>query len=221
MNDAGWKVVAVGTANAGKSSLLSALADQRELFASGERPYLTSNFQNYRLGKLHLIDTPAFRGEARDEELAEWVNRRADTILWCHSLRQGELHADELAALSRLLRHQGTSAKLRLVLTRADDLASAETVFTVSDTIAKQMKTVFGLETAPHTVGVSLYWRAVEIMDRQRQRAKGRWLGLCRPCTWRRLHRKFDERQRESGIPGLRELLHELAESHDEQKKQQ
>lgn len=195
------RVVALGIVNAGKSSLLSALADEENLFPSGGVPRVTRETQQEARGGLVLVDTPGLDAPDEDVELAFKSATSAHTVLWCHSLRMGELRPTELGALRR---YKATNGLWRtcFVLTHGDNVASFEIVRVVSRRIAEQLGEVFGLrfvgvgEKIPppppgqrnprpfNVVGTSDYWRS--------KTGSG-------PDSERRLNR--------SGIPRLRDFL--------------
>jgi|SRR5579884_524280 len=202
-----WRVVAIGIANAGKSFVLSALANQRGLFPDGELPRLTREVQSHVVGSLVLVDTPAFDGDAAESDLAMREAAAADTVLWCHSLRMGELHTVELAALRRYHARSGAIWKTCFVLTHEDNVAGEDIVHAVSARIAQQLGEVFrlrfqGTSEAPpesktgerrprpfNVVAIGAYWRALELKGKQRQYL---------------LYR--------SGIPRLRSFLEQLGQ---------
>jgi hypothetical protein len=112
-----WTVLALGIVNAGKSSVLSALADKPDLFPSGDLPRITRVVERQRAGPLLLVDTPGLDADNTEADQAMRQITDANTILWCHSLRMGELHAAELAALRRCRVGKGTIRKTCFVLT--------------------------------------------------------------------------------------------------------
>jgi hypothetical protein len=204
-----WTVVALGIVNAGKSSVLSALADRRDLFPSSDLPRVTRVVQRHAAAPLLLVDTPGFDADDAESDRAMREAVAADTVLWCHSLRMGELHAAELAALRRCRSGSGAIHKTCFVLTHEDDVAGESVVQVVSALIARQLEEVFGLrfhgvgepppepkvgERRPrpfNVVGVGAYWRAHDFNGKKR------------PYL---LHR--------SGVPRLRSFLKQLAAKH-------
>jgi tRNA U34 5-carboxymethylaminomethyl modifying GTPase MnmE/TrmE len=196
-----WLVVALGIVNAGKSALLSALADEENLFPSGDVPGVTRQIQRATRGGLILVDTPGLDGSAIDLEWALGRAKFADTVLWCHSLRMGELRPTELSVLRRL-KDKNCLERTCFVLTHGDNVASVEIVRAVSNRIVEQLDEAFGLRcvsmddeirsplpgqrdaTPVSVVGTSDYWRAKNTSG---------------PDAERRLKR--------SGIPRLREYL--------------
>jgi hypothetical protein len=201
-----FAVTALGVVNTGKSAVLSALADRPGLFPEGEEPGLTRHRQQEVASVLTLVDTPGLDGDpARaDEALREAL--RADVVLWCHSLRMGELRPTELSSLQRYARHSRTIWKTCFVLTHADNVASREVVRTVSGVIADQLGAVFGLRfvavdqflpTAPpserrprpfNALGVRDYWLSARLTGERQKRLAA-----------------------QSGIPRLRRFLEEQA----------
>ncbi len=51
-------IVALGIANAGKSTVLSALGDEMDLFEAGDVPGVTTAIKEVRAGSMLLVDTP-------------------------------------------------------------------------------------------------------------------------------------------------------------------
>jgi hypothetical protein len=202
------RVVALGIVNAGKSSVLSALADRKNLFPCDNLLGTTREVQREGAGLLLLVDTPGLDADGRNAEQAFAETARADTVLWCHSLREGELLATELEALSLYAVNSRSIWRTCFVLTHGDDIPNRDYLRVVSARIAKQLQEVFRLrfrgvdEPAPllapgergprpfNVVGVRSYWRALE---------KGS-----------RASRRFLE---STGIPRLRAFLEKLATS--------
>jgi hypothetical protein len=202
-----WTVVALGTVNAGKSFVLSALANQRGLFPDGDLPRVTRAVQRHPAGPLILVDTPGLDADDAESDVAMREAAVADIVLWCHSLRMGELHASELAALHNYRARTGTIWKTRFVLTHRDDVAGEGVVRRVSARIAQQLEEVFDLcfqgsgERRPepkagtrgprpfNVVGIGNFWRANDFKGKQQQYLL-----------------------RLSGVPRLRSLLENLAE---------
>lgn len=203
------RVVALGIVNSGKSSLLSALADEKDLFPSGDVPRVTRKIQQETRGGLLLVDTPGLDAPDEDVELAFQSATSADIVLWCHSLRMGELRPTELSALRRYKATNGLWQTC-FVLTHGDNVASFEIVRVVSKRIAEQLGEIFCLRfvgvgekipTPPpcqrnprpfNVVGTMDYWRS--------KTGSG-------PDSERRLKRL--------GIPRLREFLLSLRTKED------
>src|SRR4051794_23345941 len=125
------RIVALGIVNAGKSSLLSALADEKQLFPSGDVPRVTRVVQKEARSGLLLVDTPGLDATDEDAELAFETAASAHAVLWCHSLRMGELRRTELDALDRYQSKNGLW-RACFVLTHGDNVASLEIVRVVS-----------------------------------------------------------------------------------------
>jgi 50S ribosome-binding GTPase len=200
-----WTVVALGIVNAGKSLLLSALANQRGLFPDGDLPRVTRTVKRHAVGPLLLVDTPGLDADDAEADLAMREAVAADIVLWCHSLRVGELHATELAILRRYHEHSGTIWKTCMVRTHEDNVAGEDDVQAISARITHQLKEVFGVRfhatgemppepksgkrrQRPFHVGVGTYWRAHDFKGKQRQHLL-----------------------RRSGVPRLRSFLEQLA----------
>ena len=139
----GFPVVALGIANVGKSTTLSAIAGDRSVFAARDVPRATRSLAVHRAGPLLLVDTPGLDADAQDTRLALGACAGAGIVLFCHSLRMGELRPREIEALRA---YAGSSELFRrtcFVLTHADDLADDTIARTVSEVIADQLRSVF------------------------------------------------------------------------------
>jgi hypothetical protein len=181
-------VAALGVVNTGKSAVLSALADRPGLFPEGDEPGLTRQGQQEKASPLLLVDTPGLDADPfrADEALREAL--RADVVLWCHSLRMGELRPTELDVLRRYARDSHTVWKTCFVLTHADNVAGWTVVRAVSRVVAEQLGTVFGLrflavdqprpEPAPgerrprpfNVLGIQDYWLSARLTGDRQQR---------------------------------------------------
>lgn len=197
-----YTVVAVGIVNAGKSSLLSALADRPELFEAGDVPGVTHVAQREPSGALALVDTPGLDAAPDEAALAMQTIGLADTVLWCHSLRAGELRPTELAALRSYPRR--LLWRTCFVLTHRDEFDEAD-VSVVSKVIARQLQTVFGLPFAGvgATCAVAPGARAPRPFD---------LVGV--PSYWRARSGRGGARavlESRSGVPRLRRFLDSLA----------
>lgn len=139
-------MVALGITNAGKSDLLSALADKKDLFVPRDVPKFTRDIQEEGVGCLQLIDTPGLDADKKDTRLAMKEAQAADTILWCHSVRKGELRPTELDALREYSKEQGSIWRTCFVLTHCDNVANLSIVDEVSSVIAEQLSQIFHLD---------------------------------------------------------------------------
>lgn len=167
-----YRVVTIGITNAGKSSLLSALADIENLFLAKDVPNTTRKIQVEKVFGLELVDTPGLDAGDQEFKLAISQIPIANTILWCHSLRRGELHEKEI----EVLKSYGKAYLRRtcFVLTHADNLANSEILKRISEKIAEQLKNIFNLNFKPigkpdisgsnprpfDVVGIKQYWFA-------------------------------------------------------------
>jgi predicted GTPase len=201
-----YKVVALGITNMGKSSLLSALANQNNLFPSGDVPRVTLKLQKENLGLIQFVDTPGLDADTKDTKIAMKEAETADTILWCHSLRFGEFREKEMNALKRYAESTHSIWRTCFVITHSDDVANWDVVKLISSRIAEQLWTQLNIKVFDYTkecvveesvgskprpmnyIGIKTYWRALTF-DGQRQE-KLKYL---------------------SGVPILRKFLEELA----------
>ena len=197
-------MVALGVVNAGKSSLLSALADTPNLFLSGDVPRVTRDVQSESRSGLLLVDTPGLDATEADVELAFEIATSARIIMWCHSLRRGELCVHEINALKKF-RQMNLLWRTCFVLTHGDDVASYEVIRLVSKRIAEQLGEVFGMRF----VGVGEPY--VQPVGGQRNPRPFNVTGAAE--YWRGRRGSGPEAERRmvrSGIPRLRQFLQSL-----------
>lgn len=204
MKDNLYKVVAAGIANSGKSSVLSAIAGQRGLFPDGDVPRMTKTIKRQELNGLLLVDTPGLDADDTDTQKQMYELMTADTLLWCHNLRKGELGHVEVSALKQYAKDGGAIWRTCFVLTHGDDMASWESICTVSATIAKQLHEIFNL----HFIGLGEHiGKTTERRPRPFDLVKvwRFWKGIESVTS------KQDFLIRTSGIPALKQFLYELA----------
>lgn len=203
-------VVAIGITNAGKSATLSALADCRGLFPSRDVPRATRTVSAFEVGRLRLIDTPGLDASELDTRQALATAFEAQRVLFCHSLRMGDLRPTELAALATY-RRGGTNVagpgsrivdRTWFVLTHADDVANQRVADEIAEAIAGQLRRMFELPfLAP---------RAPAVEVGPGERPPRRLLFVANRRYW--LARRHDGQVREqllamSGIPRLLRCL--------------
>jgi len=204
----GYRVVATGIVNSGKSALLSALAGQTGLFPSADVPGCTAKVTTEPVGPWLLVDTPGLDGPGNPLPEVLGEVRKADTVLWCHSLRQGELRPGELAALAQM--RLATAWRTCFVLTHADDPPDPDRQAIVSGRMAAQLAEAFGLAMSPAGlmgrdpgIGPRRCLRPFDIVG-----VKAYWLAHSRSGEARAALLAC------SGIPRLRRFLDHLAAGH-------
>jgi len=195
-----FTVVALGIANAGKSSVLSALADQKGLFPVGDLPRVTRLVQRETVGPLVLVDTPGLDADPAESNQAMQEARAADTVLWCHSLRMGEMRPTEIAALRQYAAFKRNISRICFVLTHADNVACDEIISEVTRKIACQLEEVFGWRFHPFREP------SAELGPGERRPRPLNVVGI--EFYWR------EKRLERSGIPRLRTHLMRLAQAH-------
>ena len=201
------QVVAFGTVNAGKSSLLSALIDHHGLFCESEKPGKTDCIQTEEAYGIRFIDTPGLDCDYFDEKLAYAAAQKADVMMFCHNLRTGELKDTEIKALKEYNKIADIWNTC-FVLTHEDALATRDITKQTANKIVEQLNglfklkfTVFGMphqhvnlgERKPrplNIVGTDTYWHA-----KKKQGVKSEML------------------MRFSGIPKLREFLFRIRDT--------
>lgn len=114
-------VAVCGVYNAGKSSLLNALAGRSEVFRTGAAR-VTTDVSKLLLEGVAYVDTPGSDGAQQDDAIALEGTLRADCVLYAHPLSEVEFQLQERAWLQKLLhRLEDASSRLALVVTKADD----------------------------------------------------------------------------------------------------
>ncbi len=199
-----YKVVAAGIANSGKSSVLNALTGKRDIFPVGDVPRITRGIKRYTSGNLLLVDTPGLDADNADTRKQMIEILSADTVLWCHNLRKGELGAVEVDALKQYAKDTQAIWRTCFVLTNGDNLANYKVICETTSAIATQLQQIFnlrfiavgekvngGTEKRPrpfNVVCIERYWR-------------GKMANSGTTNKWQHL----------SGVPKLRKFLDNLA----------
>ena len=92
-------IINAGSMNHGKSSLFNSLLD-RNVFAENDvRETLVSKDEPWIEG-VYLIDTPGLNAEETDDVEAYKAYKRANMIVFVHTLKTGELKRNELNAIN-------------------------------------------------------------------------------------------------------------------------
>lgn len=94
-------IINAGIMNHGKSSLFNSLIDQ-EVFGVGDVRVTTKIQREKWLGNAYLIDTPGLAAEDTDDTVAYEAYRRANMIIFVHTVKVGELHEKELDAINKI-----------------------------------------------------------------------------------------------------------------------
>lgn len=138
----------VGLLKAGKSTLFNALTGEKELFATAD-VRCTIEQQRHEAMGFQFIDTPGLDANEQDTAAAEEVLKRANIVLFVHSVTNGELDRDELSALRDLCGHfQDIEIRKRSlvpVITKCEGVA-VETVEQVKQKILSQWIEATGFE---------------------------------------------------------------------------
>lgn len=155
--DSTFTVAAMGLYNAGKSTLLNALADgvEQEHFRTAAARE-TRRIQRLDLEGYQLLDTPGIDAEAADDAEAFDGILRSDLLLMVHSLLLGELDARTLDYLGRVRRQseQPLHERMICVLTHAEGLGGTEAL---ESTIRDQLAEVCGGAPVCHPVSSTSY----------------------------------------------------------------
>lgn len=145
-------IAVVGLLKAGKSTLLNAMTGQEELFKSGVIRTTVKN-QHVKDGYFEWIDTPGIDDTDQETATAFAGLKNADTVLFTHNLKQGELDRMEVEFLQTCRQRDGHFlAKLRFVFTHIDDLEPT-TVDIIQQKISQQCRALF--HTIPPMIAVS------------------------------------------------------------------
>jgi len=145
-------IAVVGLLKAGKSTLLNAMTGQEELFKSG---VIRTTVKNQRVndGYFEWVDTPGIDDTDQETATAFAGLKNADTVLFTHNLKQGELDRMEVDFLQTCRQRDGQFlAKLRFVFTHIDDLEPA-TVDIIQQKVSQQCRTLF--HAIPPMIAVS------------------------------------------------------------------
>jgi tRNA U34 5-carboxymethylaminomethyl modifying GTPase MnmE/TrmE len=185
-------VISMGLLKAGKSTLLNALLDSPERFATAAAR-CTVRLDAEEFSGIALTDTPGLDCNDEDTALTEQALRTSELVLVVHSVEQGEYDAVEIDFLRSLERYfpeqEQRQARVVAVLSKSDTRDPAQ-VQAILECCRDQWRRYVGGE--PRTMfatGSSEYFEA---------RAQGR-----------------DKRAELSGIPPLRRFIQEhVAELH-------
>lgn len=152
-----FTVAAMGLYNAGKSTLLNALADgiEQEHFRTAAARE-TRRIQRLDLEGYQLLDTPGIDAEAADDAEAFDGIVRSDLLLMVHSMLLGELDAQTLDYLGRVRRQseQPLHERMICVLTHAEGHGGREAL---ESTIRDQLAEVCGGVPMCHPVSSTSY----------------------------------------------------------------
>lgn len=94
-------ILNAGIMDHGKSSLFNSLID-KEFFKTGDIRTTTEIGKVQWRDNVYLLDTPGLEAEKTDDKTAHDAYRRANLIIFVHTLAVGELHEKELAAINKI-----------------------------------------------------------------------------------------------------------------------
>ncbi|MBQ9487831.1 MAG: 50S ribosome-binding GTPase [Selenomonadaceae bacterium] len=94
-------IINAGIMNHGKSSLFNSLIGA-EVFKEGDVRVTTTIQREKWLGNAYLIDTPGLAAEDTDDTVAYEAYRRANMIVFVHTVKVGEMHENELNAVNKI-----------------------------------------------------------------------------------------------------------------------
>ena len=97
----GVRIINAGVMNHGKSSLLNSLLDA-EHFAEQDIRTTMVNKEVQWFNDVYLVDTPGLNAEASDDKEAYAAYRRANMIIFCHTVKVGELREAEMKAINTI-----------------------------------------------------------------------------------------------------------------------
>jgi len=138
----------MGLLKAGKSTLFNALTGEKGLFATADIRCTIEQQRHEALG-FQFVDTPGLDANEQDTAAAEEVLKRANIVLFVHSITNGEMDRDELGALKDLCGYfpnpEIRKRSLVPVLTKCEGVAE-ETVEQIKGKILKQWIEAAGVE---------------------------------------------------------------------------
>ena len=94
-------IINAGSMNHGKSSLFNSLLD-REVFKENDIRETVKIQEESWLENVYLVDTPGLNAEKEDDRVAYENYRRANMIVFVHTVKVGELKRAELNAINNI-----------------------------------------------------------------------------------------------------------------------
>lgn len=94
-------IINAGSMNHGKSSLFNSLLDE-DIFAEQDIRTTTEAQVAEWESPVYLVDTPGLNAEERDDEEAYAAYRKANMIVFVHTVNAGELKENELDAINQI-----------------------------------------------------------------------------------------------------------------------
>ena len=94
-------IINAGIMNHGKSSLFNSLIG-KEVFKEGDIRVTEKIQREQWMDNAYLIDTPGLAAEDTDDTVAYEAYRRANMIVFVHTVKVGELHEKELDAINKI-----------------------------------------------------------------------------------------------------------------------
>mgnify|MGYP001398777415 CR=1 FL=1 len=95
-------IVNAGRMNHGKSSLFNAILDKNAFAVADIRTTIACKEEIFSPGVI-FIDTPGLDALKKDDEIAFEAYKKANLIVFVHTLRIGEFHSDELQQLNNII----------------------------------------------------------------------------------------------------------------------
>ena len=142
------EIAFAGRSNVGKSSLINAMVNRKQLARASNTPGRTQeiNFFDLGAGKLYLVDLPGYGfAEAPKASVEAWSRFTLTYLRGRVTLKRGFLLIDARRGLGDV--DLGVMAKLdsaavgyQIVLTKADKLKPSEIAATCADTLVKLKK---------------------------------------------------------------------------------
>lgn len=97
----GVRIINAGVMNHGKSSLLNSLLNMEEFKAEDVRTTMINSEANW-FDDVYLVDTPGLNAEKADDKEAYIAYARANMIVFCHTIKVGELRKTEMDAINAI-----------------------------------------------------------------------------------------------------------------------
>ncbi len=142
-------IINAGRMNHGKSSLLNSLMDSDIFKVNDIRETVTNRRELFR-DNIYLTDTPGLEAAGEDDEEAFNIYATANFIFFVHTLRIGELHAEEISYLKRLkalFPGDYLSSHLGIVLTFTESYQPDE-IAVIREKIVNSLRSELGINNA-------------------------------------------------------------------------
>lgn len=161
--------VNAGRMNHGKSSVFNSLANKKEMFATGDIRTTRKQKEIKFTSDIYFIDTPGLAAAKDDDMEAYAAYKKADMILFVHTLKVGELHQDEIDTINKIAnlfyRKDEFWKRFCLIFTFKEEFDDEE-YEQIKNKSIKDIKKYCGSERFPvFAVSNQDYWQGIEEKD--------------------------------------------------------